>query len=128
MEKEALPHLLHFGRPQVHDRKAEQGERERLMAKREPIGATASSVTTPSATWSSATRGKDRGAARERRSRRGAQRAIACTKREGDNAIGDHPMIELRGRHIVEDRARPARTERLSRNQGPIPSAARCCR
>ena len=34
MEREGLPALLHLGCAQVHDRKAEEGERQRLVAER----------------------------------------------------------------------------------------------
>ena len=120
--------LLQLGRAQMDDRKAEEGERQRLMGQRKLDRNDGEQRRDAERDLEQSNGREDDGAARERRARRGAQRSDRLNNREGDDSIGDHPVIELRRRRIAEDRLQRDSGETPRLEQGSIPSAARCCR
>ena len=112
----------------MDDRKAEEGKRQRLMGKRELDRNDGEQRRNAERDLEQSDGRKNHGAARERRAWRGPQRNDRLNNCEGDDGIGDHPVVELRRRRIAEDRLQRVWAERLARNQGSIPSGARCCR
>ena len=101
----------------MDDREAKQGERQRLMGKRKLNRDEREERRNAEPDLQQSDGGKDHSAARKRRAGRDTQRGDRLNKREGDDRIGDHAVIELRRRRIAEDRFERAWPERLSRNK-----------
>src|SRR6185312_1574019 len=109
--------LLHPGRADMDDGKPEQGERQRLVGQCKPDRNDREQGRDTQRDLDEGDGGQDNGAAGERRARRGTQSGDRLNKGEDNDAIADHPMIELRCRRIAEDGRERARAERFARHE-----------
>jgi len=100
----------------VGDSEAEERERQGLMRQRERDGHEREERRNAQRDLKHGRGGKNDGAERERRGRRGPKRGDGLKKREGEHDIGERPMIELRRRRVVEHGSRPTRLERFPRD------------